>query len=141
MADTFAGLVEVHVLYPVLSRDETVVAGDAVDISGLGENLLVALDSAAGTGTGPTLDLALQHRADVNDDWGAVPAAALYDPVTGDEVTFTRVTEAAASIQTLGLKRERLKAQVRAVLTIGGTGPDFVCAVYLVGLPKYSAGW
>jgi hypothetical protein len=141
MADRLAGLAEVQALYSVDSRDETVVGGTAVDIDDLQGNLLVVLDAEAGTGTSPTLDLAIQHREDSDDDWANVPAAALYDPDTGDADTFDQVTDAAASTQQLALKRERLKAQLRAVLTIGGTTPDFVCAVYLVGMPKYSSGW
>lgn len=139
--DQLAGLVDVNVLYAVDSRDETVAASDAVDIYDLAENLVVLLDAETGTGTDPTLDLAIQHREDASDDWAAVPAAALYNPATGDADTFDQVTDAADSTQTLALRRERLKAQVRAVLTIGGTTPDFVCAVYLLGIPKYSSGW
>ena len=141
LKDRLAGALNVHALYPVGTRDEAVLAGDGVTISGLEENLVVLLDSAAGTGTSPTLDLAIQHRADSSDSWADVPAAALYDPATGEAATFAQVTDADASRQQLGLRREHLKAQVRAVLTIGGTGPDFICAVTLLGMPKYSAGW
>lgn len=141
MVDRLAGLTEFHELYPVDSRDETVTAGDAVDIGDLSDNLLVVLDAEAGTGTDPELDLAIQHRADDSDAWANVPADALYDPATGEAATFDTVTDAAAALQKLALRRERLKAQVRAVLTIGGTTPDFVCAAYLVGLPKYAPGW
>lgn len=141
LKDRLAGAANIHALYPVATRDEAVVAGDNVTIRGLDENLVVLLDSAAGTGTSPTLDLVLQHRADDSDSWADVPAAALYDPATGEAATFDQVTDAEASTQTLALRRERLKAEVRAVLTIGGTTPDFICAVYLLGLPKYSTGW
>lgn len=141
MVDRLAGLVEFNALYSVDSRDETVEASDALDISDLSDNLLVVLDAEAGTGTSPTLDLAIQHRADDSDSWANVPAAALYNPATGEADTFDQVTDEAASLQKLALRRERLKAQVRAVLTIGGTTPDFVCAVYLVGLPKYASNW
>jgi hypothetical protein len=136
-----AGSVQISALYPVDSRDETVVAGDAVDIGALEGDLIALLDAEAGTGTTPTLNLALQHRTDANDSWGAVPADALYDPTTGEAATFTEVTDVANSTQKLALRRERLKKTIRAVLTIGGTTPDFVCAVYLVGQPKYGTGW
>ena len=139
--DRLAGLIDVDALYAVDSRDETVTAGSAVDISGKADNLAVLLDAEAGTGTTPTLDLAIQHRQDSTDTWAAVPAAALYDPATGEAATFTQVTGAAASRQLLALRADMLKASLRAVLTIAGTTPDFVCAVYLIGLPKYSANW
>ena len=141
MADRLAGLVEVNALYAVDSRDETVAEGTGVDIKDMDGDPAVLLDVEAGTGTNPTLNLAIQHREDSDDTWAAVPTAALYDPATGEADTFDEVTDAAASTQVLALKRERLKAEVRAVLAIAGTTPDFVCAVYLIGLPKYSGGW
>jgi len=137
-----AALMSVNALYAVDSRDETVVASSGVDITNIDDDLLVLLDVEAGTGTNPTLNLAIQHRQDSDDTWGAVPAAALYDPATGDADTFDEVTDAEASTQTLALKREQLKAEVRGVLTIAGdANPDFVCAVYLLGLQKYATGW
>jgi hypothetical protein len=136
-----AGSVQLTALYPVDARDETVVAGEAVDVAPLEGDLVVLLDAEAGTGTTPTLNLAIQHRADASDSWGAVPADALYDPATGQVATFDEVTDVANAFQKLALRRERLKKTLRAVLTIGGTTPDFVCAVYLVGLPKYGPGW
>ena len=139
--DRLAALTTIMPLYPAASRDDSVAEGDAVDVTTLADNLLVLLDSAAGSGTTPTLNLAIQHREDAADTWAAVPAEALYDPATGQAATFAAVTDAAASVQTLALRRARLKAQVRAVLTIGGTTPAFVCAAYLVGLPKYSPDW
>lgn len=142
MLDTLAGLVEINALYAVDSRDETVAAGTGIDISDHQGDLVVLLDVEAGTGTNPTLNLAIQHRADANDDWAAVPAAALYNPATGAADTFDEVTDAAASTQKLALKRARLKAQLRAVLTIAGdANPDFVCAVYCAGTLKYASGW
>ncbi len=111
--------------------------GDAVDISELERNLLLVLDSAAGSGTNPTLTITLQERASASDTWGAVPADALYDPATGEAATFD-VVEDAASVQTLALRRDRLKAQIRAVATLGGTDtPSFVATLYAVGLSKY----
>ncbi|MCP4640194.1 MAG: hypothetical protein GY851_07170, partial [bacterium] len=75
--DRIAGLVEVNALYAVDARDETVAAGSLVDIGDLADNLVVLLDSEAGFGTTPTLDLVIQHRADADDSWANVPAAAL----------------------------------------------------------------
>jgi hypothetical protein len=141
MTDQLAGLAEISALYPIDSRDETVAAGAGVDIKDLDGNLLVLFDAEAGTGTStPTLSLDIQHRADSADSWAAIPAAALYDPATGAAATFDDVTDADAT-QVLALKRELLKAEVRGLMAITGTTPDFLCAAYLVGLPKYSSGW
>lgn len=138
--DRMSGLINVSALFAVAARTAT-ANGSGVDISGLADDLTVTLDSTAGDDADATLDLTIQHRADANDTWANVPAAALYDPATGEAATFTQVTNAAASLQTLALRREHLKAEVRAVLTLGGATPAFTCAVHLMGLSKYSAGW
>lgn len=141
MKDQLAGLLQLAALYAVGTRDDSTVESDGVDISGWADNPVVLLDSSAGAGADHTLDLTIEHRVDADDTWAAVPAAALYDPDTGEAATFETVTNAAASTQTLALKRELLKKDVRASLVIDGTAPSFTCAVYLLGLPKYSAGW
>jgi L-fucose mutarotase/ribose pyranase (RbsD/FucU family) len=138
--DRMAGLVGVHALYPAKERGSDVLAGEGVSVTTLADNLVVVLDSDAGAGTDPSLTLAIQHRAGEGDPWVDVPAAVLYDPATGQPATFAAVTEA-ASLQVLALKREQLRAQVRAALHLAGTTPTFVCGVYLLGLPKYAAGW
>ncbi len=140
MRDQLAGLARVEALFAVALQKAT-SESDALDISGLAENLVVLLDSTAGDDADATLELTIQHRADATDAWDDVPAGALYDPATGEAATFAQVTDAAASTQTLALKREQLKAQLRAVLTLGGATPEFTCGVYVIGLPKYSAGW
>ncbi|GAB4434175.1 MAG: hypothetical protein Kow00120_00370 [Anaerolineae bacterium] len=141
MADIFAGrLATIQTLFAVGARNAT-VQGNGVDISGLEGDLIVALDSTAGDDADATLDLTIEHRADATDAWAAVPAAALYDPTTGEADTFTQVTNAAASTQQLALKREQLKPEVRAVLTLAGATPEFTCGVYLAGISKYSAAW
>ena len=138
--DRMAGLVGVHALYPAKERGSDVVGGEGVSVTTLADNLVVLLDSDAGAGTDPSLALTIQHRAGEGDEWADVPAAALYDPATGQPAGFVAVTDA-ASLQVRALKREQLRAQVRGVLHVTGTTPSFVCAVYLLGLPKYAAGW
>ncbi len=141
LKDRLAGSLIIHALYAAGTRDDGVTESDGVDISGLAENLVVLLDSSAGGGADHTLDLTIEHRADSDDDWAGVPDAALYDPATGAAATFAQVTNAAASTQKLALKREHLKKEVRAVLAIAGSTPEFTCGVYLLGMPKYSSGW
>ena len=68
------------------------------------------LDSAAGTGTTPTLDVKIQHSID---------QSVIFDVASG---SFTQVTTV-ASTQRLALKD--LMRYVRARTTIGGTTPSF----------------
>ncbi len=141
MADMFAGrLATIQALFAVAAKTAS-ANGSEVDITGLEGDLVVSLDSSAGDDADATLDLKIQHRADSTDAWADIPAAALYDPTTGDADTFDQVTNAAASQQQLALKREHLKAEVRAVLTLAGATPVFTCGVYLIGVSKYSTGW
>ena len=123
-------------MYASDSYDETVADGTAIDIDDMDGNMLVTIDAEAATGTTPTVNLAIQDRTDADDSWAAVTAAALYNLATGAAATFAEITDAAASLQTLGLKRNLLKAQVRAVLTIAGTTPDCILCVHLTSFEK-----
>ncbi len=135
------GSLQIAALLSVDERGFGATEAAALDISGIEGDIHLVLDAEAGQGTNPTLDLVVQHRVDSTDTWGAVPAASLYDPTTGETATFAQVTTT-ASFQRRALHRERLKAQIRVVATIGGTNtPQFVCAVYAAGPRKYSMGW
>lgn len=127
-------------LIPVATRAAT-VEGSAVDIDEYEGNLAVVLDSGAAS-AGDTMDLTIEERADATDTWAAVPADALYNPATGANATFTQVTAAGgASFQVRGLRKNRLKAQIRAVGTIAGNGGESITfGVYLVATNKY-ANW
>lgn len=140
MNEVISGHLSLDALFTVDSRNAS-ANGTGVDISNVAGDPLVLLDVEAGTGTSPTLDLTIQHRTDSDDTWANVPTTALYDPDTGDDDTFDQVTDAAASTQTKALRREQLKAELRAVLTLGGTTPAFVCGVYLASQPKYGSSW
>ncbi len=131
---------EIKQLIPVATRAAT-VEGNAVDIDEYEGNLAVVLDSGAAS-AGDTLDVTIQERADATDDWANVPADALYDPATGANDTFDQVTNAGgASFQVKALRRNRLKAQIRAVGTIAGNGGESITfGVYLVATNKY-ANW
>lgn len=140
MQNVISGQLSLQAMFTADSRAAT-ANSDAVDISNTQGDLLVMLDTEAGTGTTPTLALTIQHRVDSDDSWANVASTALYDPDTGDDDTFDGVTDAADSTQVKALRREQLKAQIRAVLTIGGTTPAFVCGVYLASQPKYGSSW
>ena len=128
----------IDAVYPVTTRDETVVESTVeVDTSGYDGNLLVLLDVETGTGTTPTLDMTIEHSHD-GTTFAQIPAAALYDPDTGDAATFATVTDAADVTQILGVKKNLLRRYVRFHLAIAGTTPDFLCAAYLLAGTKYT---
>lgn len=90
----------------------------------LPQTLMAVLDSAAGTGTTPTLDVKVQGSNDGTTwvDTGAV---------------FTQVV-AVASFQRKDVGQPVYK-QYRAVSTIGGTTPSFTYSVHLIGAnPTYA---
>lgn len=96
--------------------------GSAVDILNYEGQAAAILQSAAGTGTTPTLDVKLQDSADGSTGWADVTGAA-----------FTQVTNATASAQVLKFNASAVRRYIRAVATIGGTTPSFACAVSFIG--------
>ena len=98
------------------------VNGSAADILDYEGHAAAILQSAAGTGTTPTLDVKLQDSADGSTGWADITGAA-----------FTQVGNAAASAQVLKFNASAVKRHIRAVATVGGTTPLFACAVSFVG--------
>lgn len=96
--------------------------GTAIDISMYQGDLKVILDSAAGTGTTPTLDGKVQ-TGDQSDGSDAADVSG---------AVFTQVV-AAASKQSIGVDTRGCKKYVRFVGTIAGTTPSFNFAVVAVG--------
>jgi len=96
--------------------------GSAVDILNYEGQAAAILQSAAGTGTSPTLDVKLQDSADGSTGWADITGA-----------TFTQVTNAAPSAQAVKFNASAARRYIRAVATVGGTTPSFACAVSLVG--------
>ena len=96
--------------------------GSAVDILNYEGQAAAILQSAAGTGTSPTLDVKLQDSADGSTGWADITGAA-----------FTQVGNAAASAQVLKFNASAVRRYIRAVATVGGTTPLFACAVSFVG--------
>ena len=93
--------------------------GAAFDLRPYDGDIRLMLNSAAGTGTTPTLDVKIQHSDD-GTTW------------VDSGVTFTRVTTVAAT-EVLAQTAERFKRYIRAVDTVGGTTPSFARAVTFVG--------
>jgi hypothetical protein len=99
--------------------------GTAVDLQARDGDLYLILDSAAGTGTTPTLDIKIQS----SDTSGGT-----YADITG--ATFTQVT-GTASQQTITISKDEARRWVRIVYTISGTTPSFTFSVNGVGVNKY----
>ena len=109
------------------SRTAT-ATGTGFDLQGSNDaegEAIVILDSEAGSGTTPTLNVKLQDSAD-NSAWADVTGA-----------TFTEVTDAAAALQKITINCNDVRRYVRAVGTQAGTNPVFVYAVHLVYSKKY----
>ena len=98
------------------------VNGSAADILDYESFAAAILQSAAGTGTTPTLDVKLQDSADGSTGWADITGAA-----------FAQVTNVAASAQVLKFNASAVRRYIRAVATVGGTTPSFMCAVSFVG--------
>lgn len=91
---------------------------DAKDFIGIGA---LVLDSAAGTGTTPTLNVKIQDSDD------NITFADLATPVA-----FAQVGVGALQ-QRLALNMDGGRRYIRVVATIGGTTPSFLASVNLLG--------
>ena len=86
---------------------------------------IVILDSEAGSGTSPTLDVKLQESDD-NSSWSDISGA-----------TFTQVTDGGVGFQQITVNTNDIGRYIRAVGTLGGTSPVFVYAVSMTYAKKY----
>ena len=101
--------------------------GTGFDLQGSNDaegEAIVILDSEAGAGTSPTLDVKLQESSD-NSTFTDISGAA-----------FTQVTNS-ASLQKLTINTNDTERYIRAVVDVGGTSPVFVCAASIVYSKKY----
>ena len=106
----------------------TVVAGvvtAAVDLLEYDGDVVLILDSAAGGGSSPTLDIKI-----TNSD----TSGGTYTDLSG--ATFTQVT-GSASMQTLAINKDECKRFIKIVQTIGGSSPTFTFSINLIGVKKY----
>ena len=96
-----------------------------IDVKDYDGDLIFILDSAAGGGSSPTLDVTIEDSAD-NSSFSALSGAA-----------FTQVT-GTASAQKLSIDKDNAKRYVRIKYTIGGSsGQSFTFSVNGFGLKKY----
>ena len=98
--------------------------GTGIDLQGYEGDILFVLDSGAGGGSSPTLDVTIEDSDD-NSTFGSLSGAA-----------FTQVTDS-ASTQKLSISADECKRYVRVKFTIGGSSPTFDLSVTGLGLKKY----
>lgn len=108
------------------------------------------LDTAAGTGTSPTMDVAVQVTVDDGTTWytayrfaQATTAAAIRRlNVQGMLGRGEAGTEAAIAATGGALNANTvLTRKYRILWTIGGTNPSFTFAVHLISQPRQGAGY
>lgn len=95
-----------------------------IDLQQYDGDVVFVLDSAAGTGTSPTMDVTIEDSAD-NSSFAAITGAA-----------FTQVA-GTASAQKLVISKDEARRYVRVKYTIGGTSPSFTFSVNGIGVKKY----
>ena len=98
----------------------------AIDLLEYDGDVLLVLDSAAGTGTSPTLDVKI-----TNSD----ASSGTYTDLSG--AAFTQVVDA-ASMQTLVINKDSAERYIKIVQTITGSSPSFTFSINLIGVKKYS---
>ena len=97
----------------------------AIDLKDFDGDVLLVLNSAAGTGSSPTLDVKVQDSDETGGTYADLSGAA-----------FTQVTTS-ASLQTLEVNKDECKRFIKLVQTVGGSSPVFVYGISLVGAKKY----
>tara|TARA_R100000657_G_C4646220_1_gene91256 strand:+ start:155 stop:538 length:384 start_codon:yes stop_codon:yes gene_type:complete len=97
----------------------------AIDLKDFDGDVLLVLNSAAGTGSSPTLDVKVQDSDETGGTYGDLSGAA-----------FTQVTTS-ASLQTLEVNKDECKRFIKLVQTVGGSSPVFVYGISLIGAKKY----
>lgn len=110
------------------ARRTSTLTGTAIDVLEYEGVALVLLNTAAGTGTTPTLDVKLQHSDD-NSTFSDVTSGA-----------FSQITDVAgtAGVKVMKVNVSDLKRYVRVLGTIAGTTPSFDFGVEFVGIKKAS---
>jgi len=109
--------------HPTAARSATGQTS-GIDLKDYDGDVVFLLDSAAGTGTSPTLDVTIEDSAD-DSSFAAITDAA-----------FTQVT-GTASAQKLVVNKDSARRYVRVKYTIGGTTPSFTFSVNAIGVTKY----
>jgi hypothetical protein len=110
------------------ARRTATLTGTGIDILDYEGVALVVLNTSAGSGTSPTLDVKLQHSDD---------NTAFLDVNAG---TFSQITSQAetAGLKVMKVNAPDLKRYLRVVGTLAGTSPSFDYSVEFIGIKKVS---
>jgi hypothetical protein len=115
-------------LFPTAAVTTDNTAGSGADLLPLTGTVAIILDSAAGTGTTPSMTFKIQHSSTDN--------TSLYTDVSG--AAFSAVDNTAGGgRQVIFLNKDVLKRYVRAVARVSGNTPSFTCSVHLLGRKQY----
>lgn len=118
------------------TADGATLDGAGVDVGESVGPVMVTVDAALAS-AGETMTFTVEHSFD-NTTFAPVGADALVDPATGDPDTFTVNSATVAVLETLALKRDRLRRYVRVKGTAAGNGaPSYKCAAYISFVKKY----
>lgn len=109
-----------------VSAPTATATSSATEISDYTGNAQLTLDAAAAP-AGQTLDVKIQHSRD----------NGVTDPYADAGVSFSQVTSAGASLQTLNLSVDGLKKYVKVVSTIAGGTTAHPHAVHLTANKAY----
>ena len=116
---------EIFSVVPTAAVTSTATSS-AIDLLEYDGDVMLILDSAAGGGSSPTLDIKVTESD---------ASSGTYTDLSG--ATFTQVT-GSASMQTLAINKDESKRYIKIVQTIGGSSPTFTFSINLVGVKKYS---
>jgi hypothetical protein len=130
-------LAVVNGLTPQAVSNTTPVNGTGIDTSLYEGTMLAVLNSAAASAS-DTLAITVEESDSLSTGYTAIPADALFNPANGANATFANVTDAGASFQVLGLRKERLKRYIRFVATAAGSSISITFSVILVAPKKYA---
>lgn len=112
----------------------TTVNGTVIDTAGYEGEIIFVLNSAAASAS-DTLAAVVEDSED-GTTFGAMNVAAQVDPDTGDNDTFSTVTDAANSgVQQLVIKKDLSKRYQRLSVTTVGTGVSIAVSAIAI-LPK-----
>lgn len=99
--------------------------GDPLDVRALEGEVTLVLSAAATPAADNTLDVSLEQSDDATT-WSAVSG-----------VSFSQVTNAAASQQEVAVNVDGLGRYLRATEALGGTSPEATRCLLLIGQSKY----
>lgn len=115
----------------------TATNGAAVDISQIEGPVWIHVNAPVASAS-DTITFTVEHSSASGSGFAAVDAAILVNPDTGAAATFTVVTDAIATDETLALIRDQLKRYVRVVATTAGSGVTAYVYAEVVGQLKYT---